>query len=445
MEVRIQPVELEPTRVGVGRAEMAEEAWGTNAPPKPRDLERAREVPPEPVDLESLSERYDFLKVLPTRRVEKVGDVDALPRDVSAYLVGGWNFGLLGEVCKLGRPILTAWDSFGYSWWGRFIREFVDGTDVACFVPFGHEDVERIVRVLRAYTFLRNMRAIYVGDIPSHSVRDADYDFDDIQRRFGIRFHQLSVGDFEEAVSEVDWGEAEAVARRWAEEAEVLDGREERLPEYARIYLGLKGLIERNDANAITMDCAYLRTADLVPCYSFSKLIDEGIPSGCEGDTSALISMAILMGISGGPALMGNLFSNTTHRDIEENVIVINHDVVPPSMAGEGRKLRLRDFHATGKGLTGFVELREGAEVTVVGMDRGAGRIWYTRGKVVWTEDTVHCRTSIGVKVGDAKRIGRESFGHHQVLAYGDMADELEMLAKVLKLEALSLDGGTVW
>lgn len=438
VKVRIQPVTLEPTRIGVGRAVMAEEAWA-HGPAKPRDVKRSEEVPPEPVDLGSLAQRYDFIEVLPSRRVGKVSDIDELPRDVSAYLVEGSNFGLLGELCKLGKPILTSWDSFGYSWGGRFIREFVEETDAVCFVPFDAEDVKRILRVLRSIAFLRDLRSLYIGDIPSHSVRNASYDFDDMQRRLGVRFHQISMEEFERAVEEADKGKAEEVARRWAEDAELLDGRGERLTEYAKIYLGLKDLLQRYDANGITMDCACLKSVELVPCYSFAQLIDEGIPSGCEGDTSALISMAILMGLSGEAALMGNLFANTTHEDIENNIIVINHDVVPPSMAGKGKRMKLRDFHATGKGLTGFVELEEGREVTVVGMDRNARRLWCCEGEVVWTEDTVHCRTSIGVRVRDAKRIGRESFGHHQALAYGNWTEELKMLGRILKIEVRCL------
>lgn len=439
MKVRIQPVNLEPTRIGVGKALMAEEAW-THGPAKPRDVKRSKEIPPEPVDLETLSRTYDFIEVLPSRTVSKVSDIDELPRNVSAFLVGGLNFGLLGELCKLGKPLLTGWDSFGYSWFGRLLREFVDETDAVCFVPFDAEDVKKILRVLRAVTFLRDLRTLYIGDIPSHSVRNTSYDFDDMQRRLGIRFQQVSIEDLEKTINEVANEEAEQVARRWSENADILDEREERLDEYAKIYLGLKGLLEQNDANGITMDCAYLKTVELVPCFSFACLIDEGIPSGCEGDTSALISMSILMGLSGEAALMGNLFANTTHEDIEDNVIVINHDVVPPSMRAKGKRLKLRDFHATKKGLTGFVELEEGRKVTVVGMDRNARRLWCSSGEVVWTEDTVKCRTSIGVRVKDAKRIGRESFGHHQALAYGDWTEELEMLGKVLKLEVHQLD-----
>ncbi len=438
-KVRIQPVRLEPTEIGLGKAQMAEEAWA-HGPPKPRDVTRAKEIPPEPVDLSSLTQKYDFIEVLPARSVSTIGDVDALPRDVSAFVVTGLNFGLLGHVCQIGKPILTPWDAFGYSWSGRLIREFVDEEAVPCFVPFGADDVKTIIRVLRAATFLRNLRALYIGDIPSHSVRNASYDFDDMQRRLGIQFKQIGIDEFEETVGGIGDEDARIVAEKWLDSAKVLDARKQKIVQYAKNYLGLKKLLEGNRANAVTMDCAFLKSVELVPCFSFANMIDEGIPTGCEGDTSALISMSILMGVSGHAALMGNLFSNTTHQDIEENVIVVNHDVVPPSMAKEGQRVKLRDFHGTKKGLTGFVELETGAAVTLLGMDTGARRLWCSRGQIVWTEDTTHCRTSIGIKVKDAKRVGRESFGHHQALTYGDWHKELEMLSRVLGVEMRCLD-----
>jgi len=102
--------------------------------------------------------------------------------------------------------------------------------------------------------------------------------------------------------------------------------------------------------------------------------------------------------------------------------------------------MKLRDFHADKKGLTGFIKLKKGEEITIVGMDRKAKRIWYSKGEILWTEDAVHCRISIGIKVKDAKRIGKESFGHHQVIAYGDFTDEIEMLGKVFKIETVNLE-----
>ena len=66
--------------------------------------------------------------------------------------------------------------------------------------------------------------------------------------------------------------------------------------------------------------------------------------------------MSLLMGISNQAVMMGNLNENATHEDLEKNIIVINHDVLPPSMACKGCQYRIMDFHATGKGLTGFAD-----------------------------------------------------------------------------------------
>ena len=57
---------------------------------------------------------------------------------------------------------------------------------------------------------------------------------------------------------------------------------------------------------------------------------------GCEDDLSALFALTMFMGISGKAGLMGNLNVNVTHMEIENNVITINHDIVPPSYACPG-------------------------------------------------------------------------------------------------------------
>lgn len=436
-KVRLLPVELsrpdisgQGQYVPEGSGFLAEEAW-THGPLQPRSAIRQKEVPAEPVDLETLAREHDLVELLPSRRVRRVPEIDRLPRDVSAYVVRGANRTLLRGLCKLGRPILPDWDKFGYSWHTRGMRRCVEETGAVCLVPMGAQDVIKILRVLRVATFLREMCVLCIGDIASRNIRAEAHDFDVVLRSFE---------DLYSAVKRVDEEEAEQVGGRWSENADVLDGRQSKLPQYAKTYLGLRKLLAQAEANALTMDCAYLRTIELCPCYSFANLIDDGTPSACERDFGALLSMTILMNLSGGAALHGNLFANCTHEDIEGNVITINHDVVPPSMAGRGKQMRLRDFHATGKGLTGFVELEKGKSVTVLGLDTNTKKLWYSSGVVAWTEDTVHCRTCIGVKVPNAKRIAREFVGGHQTLGYGNWTDELEMLSRVLGFEALCLE-----
>mgnify|MGYP000312399422 FL=1 len=194
-------------------------------------------------------------------------------------------------------------------------------------------------------------------------------------------------------------------------------------------------MLKKHNANAIAIDCAALPEIEYVPCLAYSLLIDEGIPCGCEADLSALFVMAMLMGVSSKSVLMGNLNENATHMDIENNIVVVNHDVLPPSFVCPACKIALRDYHATAKGVTPYAELIEGLPVTLAGMHWDMDKVWATTGEVVWTEDTTHCRVSIGVKVNNAKRVSKDAFSHHVVMAYGNYIKELRLLAGLLEIE----------
>ncbi len=61
--------------------------------------------------------------------------------------------------------------------------------------------------------------------------------------------------------------------------------------------------------------------------------------------------------------------------------------------------------------------------------------MWISKGKVVWTEDTAHCRLNIGFEVENTKRIARESLGHHQLTVYGDYQDNIELMCDFLGME----------
>ena len=231
---------------------------------------------------------------------------------------------------------------------------------------------------------------------------------------------------------------AKQTADEWKTRFKFLDNREEQLNKYSTNYLALKSLLDQYACNAFTIDCAFLPDVEYVPCVAASLLIDQGCGFGCEGDINQLIMQRLLQGSGGKNALMGNLFENATHKDILENTIVINHDVLPPSMACPGIKINFRDFHETGKGSTLIADIpRE--NITMGGISYNSDSIWLSRGKVVWSEDTVHCRLSVGIKVENAKRIMKESFGHHQVFSYGDCYDALKLAAQFLKMRIVEL------
>ena len=440
----LQPLELpSDSDLWSSAPRLAAMAW-VRGPPKPRHVEREKETPPEEVDLASLAKKGEVVlkssvKVFSsediTRMTTLLTDVDAIVLKANTR----YDESLLSHLINLGKPILPEWDRWGYAWYGRYLLGKLRRLGSSTFVPAGADDVKALIGALRAVKFLRCMRTLYVGDIPPHGIFDVNYDFDLIMRKFGTTFIRIDFEDYIREINEASDEDARKLANLWKGQCKILDGREEKLDFYAKVYIGIKSLLERYTANAITIDCAWLPDPEYVPCTAFSLLIDEGIPAGCEGDINQLIMMAALMAISRQAVLMGNLNENATHQDIENGIIVINHDVLPFSMRCKGCPIVLRDFHALGKGLTPYAELEKGALVTIAGLDEGMERIWATTGRVAWTKDTTHCRVAIGIKVSNAKRIMSEAFGHHPVVTYGDHIRPLQVFAKLLGLDFIHM------
>lgn len=413
---------------------------------------RPEGLPVEDVSPETL-ENKGLIELLPPLEVERKKGVRNISEEMDAILIGGARAyfakeEILDEIASLNKPLIADWDNWGYSiYYGRVSKfRFGKYSDVKYFIPTGANDLLSLLSALRSWKILRKLRVIYIGEYPSCTVSIPEsVTFDYIREKIGVEILHLDQAQYLEALKNVENEEAEKIAEKWRESFEIVDDREQRLGEYGKIYVAIKNLIEKYNADAFTIDCLALPgEKEYQPCLAFSLLIDEGIPCSCEGDLPALFTLTMLMGISGKAGLMGNLNVNVTHTEIENNVITINHDIVPPSYACPGYNFKIRDFHGSGKGTTPYTVLLEYADVTLAGISWDMDNLWTTRGKVLWTrdgtEDTGACRVCIGVKVKDAKKIVREAFGHHQVLVYGDYTEELEKLAKLLDLNFSSFE-----
>lgn len=421
---------------------MAAEAW-VRGPVQIGKKLREKEVPSTDVSLENLQDR-GVVEVYKKKKIERPEELEGIPEDVDAFFLYLSPFApseVLEKLVSMRKPILGAWDSWGFSWHGRLSDLRSEKYSEAKFYwPFGIDDVTEILGALKAWKRIKTMKVVYIGDIPSHSVREGDrpFDFDYLHKCFGTEFVHLSLSDYQEAVEKIDDSDATELAEEWKREYDILDEREGKLKFYSKIYLGLKKLLKEHNAISITMDCAWLPDVEYVPCFAFSKLIDEGIAAVCEGDMLALFMMNVMQEISEGPVTMGNLNENATHSDIEANIVEIDHDVVPPSMGCPKCKLKLRDFHATKKGLTPYVDLEKGRSVTLAGIHWDMNKMWAAIGNIQWSKDTIFCREAVGIKVDNARGISKNAFPHHIVMTYGDHRNSLEKLADLLGMKYIS-------
>lgn len=96
------------------------------------------------------------------------------------------------------------------------------------------------------------------------------------------------------------------------------------------VYHGLRALVDEYRLAACSVRCFDLVTdMHTTGCYALSRLNDEGITAGCEGDLQSLFSLHIGSLLSGQVAFMGNI----TEIDSENQVVGLAHCMCPLSMA----------------------------------------------------------------------------------------------------------------
>jgi len=178
-------------------------------------------------------------------------------------------------------------------------------------------------------------------------------------------------------------------------------------------------------------------------CLALAALRDEGLPAGCEADAAATLTMLMLEYLTDRPAYMGNL----VRADPGSNLVSISHGCSPARIAGRDRPAkpyRLVHSHSAppfsrdesgGSGVTSYVDYGDaGQAVTVARLDADLGGLMAARAEIAGCRDTICDRTTLDVRVRDARAFVRAAAGNHQVVVYGDHRAGLAGLCRLLDL-----------
>jgi len=179
-----------------------------------------------------------------------------------------------------------------------------------------------------AWKTLRFSRIGLVGE-PSEWLIASDVDSAFLKGRLAV---DLITVDIEELMTRI---RSATVSRKelaafTREAEEILGPNPDDIREAVAVYRGLRTLVDEYRLAACSVRCFDLVT-DLhtTGCYALSRLNDEGVPAGCEGDLQALFSLYIGTLLSGKVAFMGNIAS----IEPESRTIGLAHCMCPLSMA----------------------------------------------------------------------------------------------------------------
>ncbi len=241
---------------------------------------------------------------------------------------------------------------------------------------------------------------------------------------FNTLFDQLAVTPEMERL-------ARAVRRRARhstdlEEKAFLDG--------VRAHTAVQALLERHDADAITIECLFLKHRK--PCLSFALNNGRLMPCACENDLNAALGLML------GASLFGRGgFQHNPDFDTEQNLYFASHCTCTPRLHGPDgadAPYALRPFfHQEPKSLALDVQWPAGEPVTLFKYHTGKNLLDAWSGTVVDSPGcppTGGCATRVLVKLDNVADVCSVYPGPHPLLYCGDFARHARVFAQLYGL-----------
>ena len=180
------------------------------------------------------------------------------------------------------------------------------------------------LKMLKTMAKLREMRfAVIRGSERS----DTRLDF------FGTRLRYVPAGDFldeynrtpeTDEIRKISADYIRRATRVWgASEQDVLNG--------VKSFVVARSILEREQADGITMDClgALGETEVSLPCISWARMNDSGVPAACEADLGACVTHALVQFLFDRPG-----FQQDPVPETSKNLLIGSHCCCPTRLNG---------------------------------------------------------------------------------------------------------------
>lgn len=202
------------------------------------------------------------------------------------------------------------------------------------------------------------------------------------------------------------------------------DGRNKWLWDNARFCVALNKIVGRYSLFGLTLRCYDLIPRNITGCLAVSYLNDHGIPSACEGDIPAMVTMMLAFGLTNQPSFM----ANSVHYS--GKTLLLAHCTIPTKLA---INTTLRTHFESGKGAAIQADLLNADKVWTV----SRGNLWENSvaceevvARNVSAKSERRCRTQVLAEFPTELSLAtymRLTSGNHQVLTEGAWASHFHL------------------
>ena len=336
-----------------------------------------------------------------------------------------------------------------YSGCGDFLRvtevAIKENLPIAWASSSDFQDTVDLVRLIEVKEKLRSSRILIFSDAPYEAQWGVTPEkLEGINRMFGLELIIARSEELKAAYTESDEQKALAYKDKWISEAEALvEPDEQVIMKSARLHVAIRRLMERHQADAVSIDCLNMfeNGLDAYPCLSFFQINNDGCTGVCEGDVNSTIAQLLLRYLTGKPAYVSDPVI-----DESAGQVTYAHCVATsvPENNGLSCSYLIRSHAEDRKGASVQTLLPLGKTVTTIALSTQDGAMSvYTAKTVANINDEKACRTKLAAETDVAKLIKNYNisvFGWHQVTCYGDYRKDIKNLAKLYGLRLVEQD-----
>ena len=254
-----------------------------------------------------------------------------------------------------------------------------------------------------------------------------------------IPMEKVSFAEINEAWKSADRDEARTIAQKWNESAtDVIDVSFAELENSAAMYMGMKDVLKKHSANAITINCLggfYGGHIHAYPCLGFYELNNEGLIGACECDVRSTATMTAITALTRGrPGYISDPVIDTAKRQIIYAHCVASNKVFGPKGPANPYTIMTHSEDRQGASVRSIMPL--GYMTTTLEIKPDLRQISFHQGKAVDNDpDDRACRTKLCVEpVGDLEKLFTlwDEWGWHRVTFYGDLKEPVYALADAM-------------
>ena len=261
-------------------------------------------------------------------------------------------------------------------------------------------------------------------------------DFGPTDPIMGIPMEKVAFAEVNAAWEKADKDESHEIAERWRKNAsDVIDVSFETLENSAAFYLGMKDVLKKHNANAITINCLggfYGGHIHAYPCLGFHELNNEGLVGACECDTRSTATMVAFTAMTKGrPGYISDPVIDTAKRQIIYAHCVASNKVFGP--AGQTNPFTIMNHSEDRQGAAVRSILPTGYLTTTLEILPDKKEILLHQAKAVDNDpDDRACRTKLSAEpIGDFEKMFTKygEWSWHRVTFYGDLKESAYALA----------------